>query len=432
MIIAIFIASMLVGILIGLPIAVALLLCAVSTAMALGGGDANPTIIARTLMQGSDSVTMMALPFFVLAGEIMNRGGLTKRIIAFCNIFIGRVRGGLGYVTILACLMFASLVGSAVAACAALGAILIPMMADSGYNREKAAALTASANLVAPIMPPSVPMIVYGISAGVSIKSMFMGGIAPAVYLTLIACIVWFFVSRKKGVVPDTENIPKPTPKEAIRIILAGLWALLLPVIILAGLRSGYFTATEAGVIACVYAILIGMCVYREMKIKDLMKAFVSAAKMSAVVMFLAAAANCAAYFMTISRIPQMMTAGLGGLVERPTLLMFVLMLIVVIVGLAMDVVPSILILTPIMLPLVKAAGIDPVYFGIVFVLMNVLGLTSPPVGPVLNVACATGKVKMDKIIMPTMPYFIAQTVLCFLLALVPPLVEVPLRWFGG
>ncbi|WP_066456212.1 TRAP transporter large permease [Anaerotruncus rubiinfantis] len=432
MIIAIFITSMLVGILIGLPIAVALLFCAVCTALSLGGGDANPTIIARTLMQGSDSVSMMALPFFVLAGEIMNRGGLTKRIIAFCNVFIGRVRGGLGYVTIFACLMFASLVGSAVAACAALGAILIPMMANSGYNREKAAALTASANLVAPIMPPSVPMIVYGISAGVSIKSMFLGGIAPAVYLTLIACVVWFFVSRKKGVVPDTETMPRPTAKEAVRIILAGLWALLLPVIILVGLRSGYFTATEAGVIACVYAILIGLFVYREMKIKDLRKAFVASAKMSAVIMFLAATANCAAYFMTISRIPQMMTAGLGGLVERPTLLMFVLMLIVVVVGLAMDVTPSILILTPIMLPLVKAAGIDPVYFGIVFVLMNVLGLTSPPVGPVLNVACATGKVKMDKIILPTMPYFIAQTVLCFLLALMPPLVEVPLRWFGG
>ena len=254
-----------------------------------------------------------------------------------------------------------------------------------------------------------------------------MGGIAPAIYLTIIASVVWFFVSRKKGVVPDTETVSKPTPKEAVKIILAGLWALLLPVIILVGLRSGYFTATEAGVIACVYAILIGLFVYREMKIKDLMKAFVASAKMSAVVMFLAAAANCAA-----SRIPQMMTSGLEGLVERPTLLMFVLMCIVVVVGLAMDVVPSILILTPIMLPLVKAAGIDPVYFGIVFVLMNVLGLTSPPVGPVLNVACATGKVKMDKIILPTMPYFIAQTILCFLLALVPALVEVPLRWLGG
>lgn len=429
MLITVFIVSLLAGIAIGLPIAVALLLCAVSTALFLGGGDANPTIIARTLMQGADSVTMMALPFFILAGEIMNRGGLTRRIIAFCNIFVGRVRGGLGYVTILACLMFASLVGSAVAACAALGAILIPLMADSGYNRVKAAALTASANLVAPIMPPSVPMIIYGIAAGVSIKSLFLGGIAPAVYLTIVASVVWFFVSRKKGVVPDTENIPPPSLKETVKVSLAGLWALLLPAFILIGLRSGYFTATEAGVIACVYGLIIGMLVYRELKPRDLFKAFMSSAKMSAVVMFLAATANCAAYFMTISRIPQMMTSELEGLVENPTLLMVVLMLIVAVVGLAMDVVPSILILTPIMLPLVKAAGIDPVYFGIVFVLMNVLGLTSPPVGPVLNVACATGKVKMDEIILPTMPYFIAQVILCFLLAIFPALIEIPLGW---
>ena len=305
MIIAVFIATMLIGIGIGLPIAMALLLCAVCTALAMGGGDANPTIIARTLMQGSDSVTMMALPFFVLAGEIMNRGGLTKRIIAFCDVFLGRIRGGLGYVTIFACLMFAALVGSAVAACAALGAILIPMMVRSGYNREESSALVASANLVAPIMPPSVPMIVYGVSAGVSIKSMFMAGIAPAVYLTIIACVVWFLRTRKEGVVPSVEDFKAPTPKEAVRIFLGGLWALLLPVIILVGLHSGKFTATEAGVIACVYAILVGLLVYREMKLKDLGPVFVSAAKTSAVVMFLAAAANVAAYYMTVSRIPQ-------------------------------------------------------------------------------------------------------------------------------
>ena len=439
---------MLAGIAIGLPIAMALLLCAICTAMAMGGGVANPTIIARTLMQGSDSVTMMALPFFILAGEIMNQGGLTKRIINFCNIFLGRIRGGLGYVTIFACLIFAALVGSAVAACAALGAMLIPMMVSSGYNREESSALVASANLVAPIMPPSVPMIsanlvapimppsvpmiVYGVSAGVSINSMFMAGIAPAVYLTIVACVVWFFRSHRKGVVPTTEHFVPPTPKEALRIFGGGIWALLLPVIILVGLHSGKFTATEAGVIACVYALLIGLLVYRELKIKNLGKVFVNAAKTSAVVMFLAAAANVAAYYMTVSRIPQILTGGLEGLVENRTLLMIVLMLIVIVVGLAMDVTPSILILTPIMIPLVEAAGINKVYFGVCFVLMNVLGLTSPPVGPVLNVACAAGNVKMDKIIGPTMPYFISQTILCFALAIFPFLVEVPMGWFGA
>jgi len=439
MIIAVFIASMLVGLAIGLPIAIALIFCSVATAMFMGGADANPAIIARWLMNGVDQQTMMALPFFIMAGEIMNRGGLTKRIIALANVFVGRVRGGLGYVTILACLMFASMVGSAVAACAALGSILIPMMADSGYSRPRSAALVASSNLVAPIMPPSVPLIVFGIACAnsglfknnpVSIKSLFMGGIAPAVYLTIVTAVVWFIVSRKEKNV--NYDIPRQSFKEVLNIIGSSIWALLLPVIILVGLRSGLVTATEAGVVACVYALIIGLFVYRELKIKDLIEALVSSAKMSAVIMFLAAAAGVAAYYMMISGIPEMLTSNLHVLVENPTLLMVVMMLVVLVVGLAMDVIPSILILTPIMLPLVDAAGINPIYFGEVFVMMNVLGLTSPPVGPILNVACATGKIKMDQIIGPTMPYFIAQTALCFVLAIFPPLIEVPLMWLGG
>lgn len=439
MTVAVFIASMLAGIALGLPIAIALIFCSVVTALFMGGADANPAIIARWLMNGTDQQTMMALPFFIMAGEVMNRGGLTKRIIAISNLFVGRVRGGLGYVTILACLLFASMVGSAVAACAALGAILIPMMADSGYNRPRSAALVASANLVAPIMPPSIPLIVFGIACAnsglfknnpVSIKSLFMGGIAPAIYLSAVTAIVWFFVSRKEKNV--NYNIPKPTVNEAATAIGSSIWALMLPVIILVGLRSGLITATEAGVVACVYAIIIGLFVYRELKWKDLIEALVSSSKMAAVVMFLAAAAGIAAYYMMISGIPEMLTSNLHVLVENPTLLMIVMMLIVFIVGLAMDVIPSILILTPIMLPLVDAAGINPVVFGEIFVMMNVLGLTSPPVGPILNVACATGKVKMDEIIGPTMPYFIAQIALVFVLAIFPALVEVPLNWFGG
>ena len=417
------------GIAIGLPIAFALILCGVATAMVLGGNNVNPQIIAAQLMRGTDSVTMMALPFFVLAGELMNRGGLTNRIIKFCNIFVGRFRGGLGYVTILACLMFASLVGSAVASTAALGAILIPMMVDSGYDRAKSAGLVASANLVAPIMPPSIPMIVYGVAAGCSIKSLFLGGIAPAIYLTIIMCVVWFIVTRKDNLKADTT---KYSIQEILKIFINGLWALLLPLIILFGLRGGVFTATEAGVIAVVYAIAVGIFVYRELKFKDLIKSFVSAAKMSSVVMFLAATAQVAAYMMTISRIPQMLTESLHGLTEHPALLNLVLQVIIIIMGTCIDVVPTILIMTPIMLPLIHAAGIDPIYFGVVFTLANVLGLTSPPVGPVLNVACATGKVSMEKIIKPVIPYYILQIILVFALIFFPPLVTVPLKWFGG
>ena len=388
-------------------------------------------VVAQRLIYGLNSFTLLAVPLFILVGNLMDFGGISKRLTDWAKSILGWLPGGLGIVTVFSCAIFAALTGSGPATVAAIGSIMLPSMLKAGYSRETSAGLVASAGALGPIIPPSIPMIIYGVSAGVSISSMFMAGIAPAVYLTLIACVVWFFKTRKKGVVPDVEDFKAPTPKEALRIFGGGIWALLLPIIILVGLHSGLFTATEAGVIACVYAIAVGLFVYRELKIKNLGKVFVNAAKMSAVVMFLAAAANCAAYFMTVSRIPQLMTNGLDGLVSNPTLLMVVLMFIVVIVGLAMDVTPSILILTPIMLPLVEEAGISPIYFGVCFVLMNVLGLTSPPVGPILNVACATGNIKMDKIIGPTMPYFIAQTVLCFLLAIFPPLVEIPMGWFG-
>ena len=272
----IFLVSLFASIMLGLPIAFALLFSAVVTGLGMGGSATNPQIIALQLMQGADSVTLMALPFFVLAGEFMNKGGLTKRIIDFCDIFVGRVKGGLGYVTIFACLLFASLVGSAVASTAALGAILIPMMVDSGYSRAKSSGLVASANLVAPIMPPSVPMIIYGATASVSINALFLGGIAPAIYLTIIMCVVWFFASRKDGI---RSNKPRPTFKEGFKMFLDGLWALLLPVIVLVGLRGGIFTATEAGVVAVVYAIFAGVFIYKELKPKNLFLALISGAK---------------------------------------------------------------------------------------------------------------------------------------------------------
>lgn len=425
----IFLVSLFASIMLGLPIAFALLFSAVVTGLGMGGSATNPQIIALQLMQGADSVTLMALPFFVLAGEFMNKGGLTKRIIDFCDIFVGRVKGGLGYVTIFACLLFASLVGSAVASTAALGAILIPMMVDSGYSRAKSSGLVASANLVAPIMPPSVPMIIYGATASVSINALFLGGIAPAIYLTIIMCVVWFFASRKDGI---RSNKPRPTFKEGFKMFLDGLWALLLPVIVLVGLRGGIFTATEAGVVAVVYAIFAGVFIYKELKPKNLFLALISGAKMSAVVMFLAATAQVAAYMLTISRIPQVITESLSPLVAHPMLLNIVLQVIIILMGTCVDVVPTILIMTPIMLPLLKAAHIDLVYFGIVFTLANVLGLTSPPVGPVLNVACATGKVKMEELLPPVIPYYIFQTILVFLLILFPEIVTLPLKWLAG
>ena len=412
---------------IGTPIAFALLFASIATGLYMGGGSGDPQIMAAQLLRGTDSVTMMALPFFILTGELMNRGGLTQRIIALASATVGRVRGGLGYVTILACLLFGSLVGSAIASTAALGALLIPMMVREGYNRERSAGLLASANLVAPIMPPSVPLIIYGAAAGVSIKSLFLAGVAPALYLTIVMLVVWFFIARSKEDI--RSDVPPAGARGLLKVFLGAIWALLLPVIILVGLRGGVFTATEAGVVSVVYALLVGVFIYREMKIGDIFGALKSAAKMSAVVMFLAAAAQVAAYYMAISGIPALLTSSLGGLVENPTLLLLVLMLVVVVLGLVLDVVPTILIVTPLVLPLLQAGGINLIHFGIVFTLANVIGLLTPPVGPSLNVAAAVGKVKVGAIIRPVMPYLLAQTALVVVMVLIPDLVLVPLGW---
>ncbi|MDP9806084.1 tripartite ATP-independent transporter DctM subunit [Trueperella bonasi] len=411
---------------IGVPIAFALLFASVASSFMIGGTATEPAIIAAQLLRGTDSVSMMALPFFILTGEIMNRGGMTKRLIGMFNVSIGRVRGGLGYVVILATFMFGALVGSAVASTAALGAILIPMMAAAGYDRDKAAGLLAGTNMVVPIMPPSIPLIVYGATAGVSITQLFMGSIAPAIYLAILMCGTWFWVSRKDAVQTD---VPWPGWGQFFKLVGSGFWAILLPVIILVGLRSGVFTATEAGVVAVVYALFIGLVVYREMKFDDLISAFVAAAKMSAVVMFLAATAQVAGYYMTISGLPDVVAGIMEPLVDNPTMLVFVLMVFVFLLGLILDVIPTILILTPLMVPVLQEAGVDLVWFGIVFTLANVLGLITPPVGPSLNVASAVGKVKIERVSITVLPYLVTQLILLLIFIFIPQTITVPLGW---
>lgn len=358
----------------------------------------------------------------------MNRGGITKRIVNFANSLVGHVRGGLGYVSIIAILLFASMVGSAVASTAALGAILIPMMVKAGYSRDKATGLIAAGNILSPIMPPSVPMIVFGVQAGVSVTNLFLAGIAPAIYLSVALCVIWFFVA-KRDKLPTAEKQPK---RVVIKSLIDGFWALLLPVFILVGLRSGKFTPTEAGVITAVYAMVVGMVIYRELKITMLMDALVTAAKSSAVIMFLAAAAMVSSWLMTVGNIPQIVTGILAPFINHPVILMLVICVIVLLVGTSMDVTPTIMILTPVLLPAVKAAGIDPVYFGVVFILVTVLGLLTPPVGTVLNVACGAGKINMERMVKAVWPFLLAEVIILVLMILFPALVTIPARFFAG
>ena len=426
MTLVVFLASLVGSMAIGLPICFSLLFSGVCMMLFMNGF--NSQILSQNLFSGADSFSMMAVPFFILAGEFMNRGGITKRIVNAANAMVGHVRGGLGYVSILAILLFASMVGSAVASTAALGAILIPMMVRAGYNRDKSTGLIAAGNILSPIMPPSVPMIIFGVQASVSVTSLFMAGIAPAVYLSVSLCILWFFVARKDKL----PTAPRQSRRQVVKSLIDGFWALLLPVFILIGLRSGKFTPTEAGVITAVYALVIGLFVYRELKLSMLMDCLVSAAKSSSVIMFLAAAAMVSSWPMTVGNIPSIVTGILAPFIAHPTLLMLVIAGIVLLVGTSMDVTPTIMILTPVLLPAVRAAGIDVVYFGVVFILNTVMGLLTPPVGTVLNVACSAGKINMERIVKAVWPFLLAEVIILLLLILFPPLVTVPAAFFLG
>ena len=426
MTLVVFLASLVGSMAIGLPICFSLLFSGVCMMLFMNGF--NSQILSQNLFSGADSFSMMAVPFFILAGEFMNRGGITKRIVNAANAMVGHVRGGLGYVSILAILLFASMVGSAVASTAALGAILIPMMVRAGYNRDKSTGLIAAGNILSPIMPPSVPMIIFGVQASVSVTSLFMAGIAPAVYLSVSLCILWFFVARKDKL----PTAPRQSRRQVVKSLIDGFWALLLPVFILIGLRSGKFTPTEAGVITAVYALVIGLFVYRELKLSMLMDCLVSAAKSSSVIMFLAAAAMVSSWLMTVGNIPSIVTGILAPFIAHPTLLMLVIAGIVLLVGASMDVTPTIMILTPVLLPAVRAAGIDVVYFGVVFILNTVMGLLTPPVGTVLNVACSAGKINMERIVKAVWPFLLAEVIILLLLILFPPLVTVPAAFFLG
>ena len=426
MTLVVFLASLVGSMAIGLPICFSLLFSGVCMMLFMNGF--NSQILSQNLFSGADSFSMMAVPFFILAGEFMNRGGITKRIVNAANAMVGHVRGGLGYVSILAILLFASMVGSAVASTAALGAILIPMMVRAGYNRDKSTGLIAAGNILSPIMPPSVPMIIFGVQASVSVTSLFMAGIAPAVYLSASLCIFWFFVAKKDKL----PTAPRQSRRQVVKSLTDGFWALLLPVFILVGLRSGKFTPTEAGVITAVYALIIGLFVYRELKLSMLMDCLVSAAKSSSVIMFLAAAAMVSSWLMTVGNIPSIVTGILAPFIAHPTLLMLVIAGIVLLVGTSMDVTPTIMILTPVLLPAVRAAGIDVVYFGVVFILNTVMGLLTPPVGTVLNVACSAGKINMERIVKAVWPFLLAEVIILLLLILFPPLVTVPAAFFLG
>jgi TRAP-type transport system large permease protein len=424
--VAVFLGSLLGAMALGMPIAYALLLCGVALMIHLGLFESQ--IIAQNLINGADSFALMAVPFFLLAGEIMNTGGLSRRIINLSLALVGHVKGGLGYVTIVAACILSALSGSAVADAAALSALLIPMMVAAGHDRRRAGGLVAASGVIGPVIPPSIAFVIFGVAANVSITKLFLAGIMPGLYIAAALWFAWWWQVRKERIAPP----PRKSGAEVLRALADSFWALLLPFIIVFGLKFGVFTPTEAAVVAAVYSLFVAVFVYRELKPRQLYAVLVTAARTTSVVMFLVAAALVSSWLLTVAELPAKITALLQPFMANQMLLVLAMMVVVLIVGTAMDMTPTILILTPVLMPVVKAAGIDPVYFGVLFIINNSIGLITPPVGVVLNVVAGVSRMSLEDVMRGVWPFMLAEVVVLALLILFPPLVTGPARWLAG
>jgi tripartite ATP-independent transporter DctM subunit len=408
---------------IGMNMGLALVLTGAGMAWVLDFWDTQ--LLAQNLVAGVDSFPLLAVPFFILAGELMNSGGISRRIIAMAQAWVGHIRGGLGYVAIGASVLMASMSGSALADTAALATILLPMMRKQGYPMHTSAGLVASGGIIAPIIPPSLPFVIYGVTTNTSISSLFLAGIVPGIIMGVGLIVAWKLVLRNTDL-PEGQPLPM---RERLRATAKAFWALLMPIIIIGGMKTGIFTPTEAAVVAAFYALFVALFVHREMKLPEVHGVLVRAAKTTAIVMFLCAGAQVASYMITLADLPSTLTGWLGPLVESPRLLMAVMMVALVIVGTALDLTPTILIFAPVMLPIAVKAGIDPVYFGLMFVLNGAIGLITPPVGTVLNVVAGVGRMPLHQVIRGVNPFLITYTLILFVFVLFPQIVTAPVAW---
>jgi len=421
----VFLGSLFVLLFTGMPIAIILMFCAIFLLLFMGMFD--PILLAEQMLTGADNFILTTIPFFMLAGEIMKTGGISNRLIRFGQVVVGRFRGGMGYVGIMASMLFAGMSGAAIADVSALGSVMIPMMVACGYDKARSTGLICASSLTAPIIPPSIPLIILGVTVELSIGRLFVMGIVPGILLGLTIMGTWFLVVRRDGY-KDTVDVPR---EEIPKIIVEALPALLLPVIIIVGIRMGFFTPTEGGAVACVYAFFVGAVIHRELKPEHLTEVFFNAVRSSAVVMFIVCTACTIGWLITIAQAPQQIAGQLSGLTESPIMLMIVLNILFICLGMVMDITPIILIFAPVVFPLVKAAGIDPYYFALIMVINLCIGLITPPVGTVLYVGCSVSKLSLDRIVKGILPFLAAECLFLLACIIFPQIITVPATWFG-
>lgn len=411
--------------LINMPIAFALGIAAATTLLV---DDTLPinSIVTRAFV-GVDSFTLLAIPFFIIAGELMNACGITERIVAFARSLVGHIRGGLAHVSIVSSMFFSGISGSATADASALGSMMIPAMKKNGFDADYAVAVNASSSAMGPIIPPSIMMVIYGSIANVSIAQLFLGGFVPGLMVALGLMAMAYVIARKR-------NYPAPSRSELPPVVSAfrgAAWALAMPVIILGGIFSGVFTATEAGVVAVAYATLVGTFVYKTLTFKLVAQLLVDAAVTTAAAMFLIAMATSFAWLLAWAGFGAAVLDVLGGISTDPTIALLLILIFILILGLFIEGIPILIIFTPVLLPVILGLHIDPVFFGVVLVMSVVIGSVTPPVGILTYICCAIAGISISQAFRGLVPFCGVLIAILFLCAMFPALIMTVPTVFG-
>jgi C4-dicarboxylate transporter, DctM subunit len=402
-----------------LPIAFAMALAAIFT---IANHDSLPySVFIQRALIGADNYSLLAIPFFILAGNIMNVGGITARIINFANACVGRFAGGLGLTTVMSCMVFSGVSGSAVADATALGKVLIPGMKKAGYDPGFSASVTASASVMGPIIPPSIPLVIYGLSVGkgVSVAALFLGGVVPGIMLGLGLAVVTFLIARKRRY-PVHEAVPM---RDVMRSGSQAIWALMMPFVILFGVTGGVVTVTESAAFAVLYALFVSMVIHRELNWRQLWGIFVQSGLDSAVVMIIIAFAAGFGWLMAVSGLPRTIAAWISSVSSNPLVLLMLINGLLLVVGCFMEAIAAMIILIPVLIPIVQAAGIDLVHFGLVMVFNLMLGLLTPPVGILLYICGNFAQVKIEHVVREVMPFLGVGIAVLLLITFFPQLV---------
>ena len=419
MTVTILFASLALLLILNVPVGIAL---GFSAMMAIIASSTSLTLISliQSLVTSCDSFPILAIPMFILAGDLMSAGGVSSRILNVCNVFFGRVTGGLAIVTVLVCMFFAAVSGSGPATVAAIGTMVIPTMLRQGYSKQFVLALVATAGSIGVIIPPSIPMVIFGVATGTSVTKLFMGGFIPGIIIGLTLIAYCYYHCKKRNIGGNGE---KPTKKQALHAIYDAKWALINPIIILGGIYAGIFTPTEAASVAAIYAFVCGFFFHRELSIIKFLKAVATSCSTTATTMVILGCASAFTKIIMVEQIPALITNGFLSLTSNGVVLLILINILLLIVGCFMDTTPAILVLAPILMPIAKTIGLDPVHFGLIMVVNLAIGFTTPPLGINLFVASRISNSPMEVILKGIVPFLIIMIINLLIISFIPQIV---------